>query len=119
MQFTAEQYRQLAEVGILHSDERYELINGLIYQTHPVSSEHSYTVKSVYDQLTVCSDEEATVFSQSPIRFGNSEPEPDIVALKTPSQQYRERLLEPADYRSIQKHLTVQPHASNFDFGLC
>lgn len=98
LRFTGEQYHKLAEVGILQPDKRFELVNGFIYQANPVSSEHSYTVKQLYDILATCSGNNAAVFSQSPIKFSDdSEPEPDVVVLKAPSKQYRERLPEPAD----------------------
>ena len=96
--FTSEQYHKLAETGILRPDRRYELIQGFVYQMHPVGSEHSYTVMELAERLRDCARGSVVAFTQSPIKLpDDSEPEPDIVLLKPPSRQYRARLPEPAD----------------------
>ncbi|CAN5876112.1 Uma2 family endonuclease [soil metagenome] len=98
VRFTSEQYHKLAETGILQPDKRYELIRGFVYQTHPVGSEHSYIVMELAERLRDCARGKVVAFTQSPIKLpDDSEPEPNIVLLKPPSQQYRSRLPEPAD----------------------
>lgn len=92
LRVTLEMYYKMAEAGILASDKRYELIHGAIYEMLPISPEHNYAVQSLANQLRVCADERAAVFSQGPVQFGdNSELQPDVLVLKPPAEQYRHR----------------------------
>ncbi len=87
----------MAEVGVLKADKRYELIDGVVLELHPISPAHNYAVKSLSDQLSACVGEDATVFSQGPLQVDESEPQPDVMLLKPPTEQYRQRHPVPAD----------------------
>ena len=43
--FTVEEYHRLAEVGVLHEDDRVELLNGLIVNMTPIGPLHGSSVK--------------------------------------------------------------------------
>jgi Uma2 family endonuclease len=49
--FTIEQYHQLAEIGILKSSDRVELINGEIITKSPIKSNHSGMVDLLIEFL--------------------------------------------------------------------
>ncbi len=95
---SVENYYKMAKVGILRDGKRYELIHGVIYEAQPISPEHNYAVQSLTDQLRTCTGETAVVFSQGPARFGDdSEPQPDILVLRSPAERYRRRHPAPDD----------------------
>ena len=86
--FTVDEYYRMAEVGILHPDERVELIDGEIVLMAPIGPLHLWSVNRwnlVFAQLVV--DGRVVVQIQNPILLGdNSQPEPDV-ALLTPESQ--------------------------------
>ena len=97
VRFSVQDYYKMAEVGVLKADKRYELISGAVLETQPISPAHNYAVKSLADQLSTCL-EEATVFSQGPLQFGDSsEPQPDILVLRPPAERYRQNHPVPED----------------------
>ncbi len=87
----------MAEVGVLKADKRYELLGGVVLEVHPISPAHNYAVKSLSDQFNTCVGENFTVFSQGPLQFDDSEPQPDVMLLKPPTEQYRQRHPVPED----------------------
>jgi Uma2 family endonuclease len=87
------QYHKMLETGILARNERYELIRGLIYKLMPVGSKHVYKVKKLERLLEECLQDEAVVFTQSPVQLSdNSEPQPDILVVKPPLEKYQGQL---------------------------
>jgi Uma2 family endonuclease len=82
--FTVDEYYRMAEAGILHEDDRVELLEGEIVEMPPIGSHHA----SVVDRLTRIFSRagdaiDATVRVQSPVRLGRtSEPVPDIALLR-------------------------------------
>ncbi|CAD5254280.1 MULTISPECIES: Uma2 family endonuclease [unclassified Imperialibacter] len=84
-----EEYYKMAEVGILKTDDRVELINGEIYEMSPIGSKHAAIVNRLARQLNMLFEKEATIGVQSPVRLDNkNEPEPDISILKFRSDDY-------------------------------
>lgn len=95
---TIAKYYKMAETGILDTDKRYELMDGFIYEVQPISPEHNYIVQRLSSQLMACVGNSAVVFSQAPIRLDDeSEPQPDVLVLKPPAEQYRNRHPQPDD----------------------
>ncbi len=89
----AAQYHKIAETSIIETDGRYELIEGLIYKMMPVGPKHVYIVKKLENLLESCLLESSVVFTQSPLKLGeSSEPQPDILIVKPPLEKYQERL---------------------------
>ncbi len=95
---TVDAYYKMAQIGLLDAGKRYELIHGVVLKMHPKSPQHGYSVKCLSDRLRDSLGETATVFSQSPARLADdSEPQPDILVLKPPTETYRERHPHPED----------------------
>jgi Uma2 family endonuclease len=81
--FTVEEYYRMAEAGILHEDDRVELIGGEIVEMVPIGSPH----QSVVDRLTALmirfAGKDYNVRVQGPIRLDErNEPEPDLALLR-------------------------------------
>ncbi len=81
--FTVDEYERMAAVGILHEDDRVELIDGEIVQMAAIDSRHMFCVNRLTGLLTQVVANPASVSVQNPIRLpSNSEPEPDVVVLR-------------------------------------
>ena len=90
--FSIEEYECLAK-SLWHEDERVELLDGEIYAMTPIGPEHIYSVTRFTKQLILQLGERAVVMSQSPLHLPpDGEPEPDIVLLEPPEEQYKSRL---------------------------
>ena len=88
----------MAEVGILHPDERVELINGEIIVMAPIGYLHVGTVNRWTRLFGEQARRRYTVQIQNPIRLGeDSEPEPDVAILRFREDDYMGRLAGPAD----------------------
>lgn len=93
-----DEYYRMAEVGLLARDARVELIEGEIINMAPIGSRHAGTVDQLANLLKTAVGTHAIVAAQRPLRLGNqSEPEPDILALKPRADFYKHRHPTPAD----------------------
>lgn len=96
--FTVEEYHQMAEAGILHEDDRIELIHGEIVQMSPIGNYHAAIVRRLTTLLTPRLAPQAIVDVQNPVRIGDhSEPEPDIKILPFRDDYYAESGVTPQD----------------------
>lgn len=97
--FTAEEYHRMGEVGILHEDDRVELIEGEIVEMTPIGPRHLSCVIALNRLLvSAVGEENAMVSPQNPVRLGERlEPQPDISLLKAKEEGYFERLPGPED----------------------
>ncbi len=87
--FTMNEYYCMAEAGILHEDDRVELIDGEIIQLEPISSRHAACTsclnKSLHQQL----NDDIIISVGNPIHFDRyTEPQPDIAVLRFQSNWY-------------------------------
>jgi Uma2 family endonuclease len=84
--FTVEEYHRMAETGILHPDERVELIRGVVRPMSPKNRAHVVAATKLYQQLVRALAGRAAVFKEDPLKLArlDSEPEPDIVASSSP-----------------------------------
>lgn len=90
---TPEEYHQM---GLIFPDSHLELIEGELFDMAPIGTPHAWTVGQLTRLLNRSRwAEQAFIFCQSPLSLPNSEPQPDVMALK--SANYRQRLPEPAD----------------------
>ena len=81
--FTVHEYHRMAEVGILHEDDRVELIDGEIVQMNPIGSRHAMCVIRLNRMLVPLLGEEAFVSPQNPVRLSERlEPQPDLAVLR-------------------------------------
>ncbi len=81
--FSVDDYERMAETGILHEDDRVELIDGEIILMPPIGSPHGGRVNRLNRILSAAVGERAIVAPQNPIVLGHrSEPEPDLALLR-------------------------------------
>jgi Uma2 family endonuclease len=91
--FNVEAYHRLIEAGVLHEDDKVELIEGRIIDKPPIGSQHAACVNRLNNLLTQMLQGKAIVSVQDPIRLDqHSEPEPDIALLKHREDFYADRL---------------------------
>jgi hypothetical protein len=81
--FTADEYHQMAEAGVLRDDDRVELIEGEIVDMTPIGPRHSAVVNRLTRALVRGCGDRAIVQIQASIRLGlYSEPQPDVALLR-------------------------------------
>jgi len=81
--FTLAEYHRMAEVGIIKSSDRVELLDGVVYTMSPIGPGHAWAVKRLARLLNQKLDGPGWIISvQDPIVLNDlSEPEPDLVVL--------------------------------------
>ena len=98
--FTVYEYHRMAEAGILHEDDRVELIEGELSEMAAIGTRHFTSVNALTRLLVTEAGDEAIVSIQNPIRLnGNSEPEPDVAVIRL--RDYRDSLPGPEDVLSL------------------
>lgn len=91
--WSAEEYHQMAEAGILNDDDRLELIEGEIIRMSPVGVKHLGCVNQFSNLLSHYLFGRAVISIQNPIRLNDlSEPEPDVVVLSFREDGYTARM---------------------------
>ena len=97
--FTVDEYYRMVEVGILHPDERVELIDGEVTLMAPVGPQHLWSVNLLNSSLAELVVEGRVIVQiQSPIRLDdNFQPEPDVALLTPQSQANSSELPGPND----------------------
>ena len=96
--FTVEEYHQMAEAGILHEDDRTELIHGEIIYMSPIGNYHVAIVRRINKLLNDSLTSQVIVDVQSPVRIeDHSEPEPAIMILPFRDDYYAEAGVTPQD----------------------
>ena len=87
--FTAEEYHRLGEAGILHEDDRVELVDGDIVLMTPIGTRHAACVDRLNVLLQRHVGDRAIRRVQGPVRLNPySEPQPDISLLKPRADFY-------------------------------
>ena len=96
--FTREEYRRMAEAGILHADDRVELIEGEIVHMTPIGRRHAACVAELNRLLVPAVGQRALIWPQNPIALPNeTEPQPDIVLLRPRADRYLQDDAHPDD----------------------
>jgi Uma2 family endonuclease len=91
--WTAAEYHQMGEAGILAPDERVELLDGEIIQMTPIGPAHASIVNLLDRRLQAVVQDRAIVSTQNPILLdSHSEPQPDIALLRLCEDWYRQAL---------------------------
>jgi Uma2 family endonuclease len=85
-----EEYHRLIDTGLLHEDERIELLEGLMLLMSPINPRHAESVQRLANLLWLALHHQAVVRIQSPITLlgQHSEPEPDVVVASLRPQGY-------------------------------
>lgn len=96
--FTADEYHRMAEAGILHEDDRLELMDGDIIEMAAAGSRHVACVNDLTRWSVTHVGNRAIVSVQNPVRLSSGrEPEPDVVLLRPRPDRYRGSLPTAAD----------------------
>lgn len=96
--FTTEEYHVMLEAGILHEDDRVELIEGEILEMAPIGSHHVGGVNRLTALFTSLPGDRAVVSVQNPVVLSNiTEPQPDLVLLRFRDDFYAGELTTSAD----------------------
>jgi Uma2 family endonuclease len=94
--FTVYDYHRMGEAGILHEDDRIELIEGEIVEMAAIGTSHFACVNALTRLLVKGVGDEAIVSVQNPVRLDeHTEPQPDLTVLRV--RDYRESLPVPED----------------------
>jgi Uma2 family endonuclease len=92
-QFSVQDYHRMLESGILHEDDRVELIDGEVRAMSPINSWHASTVKRLNYLLGEKLRKRALVSVQDPIVLDDyTEPQTDLILLKWRDDYYAEQL---------------------------
>lgn len=90
--YTVDEYFGLVRSGVLHPDDRVELLEGVIVAMAPQNPPHSGTVTITSEALRKAVAERAVIRTQLPLILGtHSVPEPDIALVPEPASQYLTR----------------------------
>lgn len=94
--FTVHDYHRMGEAGILHEDDRVELIEGEIVEMAAIGTRHFSCVNSLTRLLIRGVGDDAVVSVQNPVRLNeDTEPQPDLAVLRP--RDYLEALPGPED----------------------
>lgn len=94
--FTVHDYHRMGEAGILHEDDRVELIEGEIVEMAAIGTRHFSCVNGLTRLLVRSVGDEAIVSVQNPVRLNeHTEPQPDLTVIR--ERDYRESLPMPED----------------------
>jgi len=95
---TVDEYYRMAETGIIPSDARVELIEGVIIDMEPSEDNHAGTIDQVNQIFVLAVAGHALVRCQSPLRLSDlSEPQPDFVLLRPRADFYKKARPGPHD----------------------
>lgn len=93
---TVHEYHRMGEAGILHEDDRVELIEGELIEMAAIGTRHFTCVNQLTRLLVRGVGDEAIVSVQNPVRLDDyGEPQPDLTVLRP--RDYRESLPGPRD----------------------
>jgi len=96
--FTVDEYHRLAEVGVLHEDERVELLNGQIIHMMPIGPFHGGSVKWLAAFFHDPTRQRWITSVQDPLHLGElDEPQPDLMLLRPRNDFYRTAHPTPPD----------------------
>ena len=94
--FTVHEYHRMGEAGILHEDDRIELIDGELVEMTAIGTRHFNCVNRLNHLLVGKAGDDAIVSIQNPVRLNEySEPQPDAALIRT--RDYSGSLPTPED----------------------
>jgi Uma2 family endonuclease len=88
-QLSVEQYHQMADAGILTTEDRVELIEGILVKKTTIYPLHALVVDSLEDAFSALALPGWIYRSQQPITLAVSEPEPDGALVRGRRSDYR------------------------------
>ena len=85
------EYHQLGELGILSQDDRVELLEGWIVPKMTHYPPHAFALTQLQQRLGTVLGVDWYLRIQLPIETQDSEPEPDVVIVRSPPERYLDR----------------------------
>lgn len=83
--FTVDTYHRLAQLGILHEDDRVELLDGQIVEMTPIGPAHAACVYRLGNLLARLTGGDTGVSVQNPVILTDRrEPQPDVAVVRRP-----------------------------------
>ncbi len=96
--FCRRELARLEAAGVLHPDERVELVGGDLIAMAPISARHAACVRRLQRLLTERVGARALVDVQQPLALGeHDEPQPDLVVLRPRPDDYASAHPEASD----------------------
>lgn len=95
--FNLDQYHDMIRFGILTEDDPVELLQGYLVNKMPKNPPHSLVTQQTRDELDKILPSGWFLNVQEPVTTEDSEPEPDVSAVRGTRRQFRERHPGPAD----------------------
>ena len=96
--FTVHEYHRMVDAGILHEDDRVELIRGEILEMSPIGPRHNAAILRANESLSRIFQARALVGVQGSIRLDEwDEPQPDLYLLRPKQDYYASGLAKPSD----------------------
>lgn len=94
--FTVHEYHRMAEAGILHEDDRVELMDGEVVEMNPIGSRHANCVRKLNRILSGQVGDDVLMDVQNPIQLDeHREPQPDLAIIR--ARDYKDSLPAPED----------------------
>ena len=95
---TVDDYHKLGEAGVLHEDDRVELVEGMLIDMVPTGTGHAGQVNRLVNRLAAAVSGHAIVAPRSPLRLDEfSEPKPDVLLLHYRDDFYATAHPRPSD----------------------
>ena len=95
--FTVEQYERMAELGLLGSEDRVELLEGVIVDKVTQNPPHNAAIDLAREALGGLLPAGWRIREQKAVRLPGSEPEPDLAIVRGPITRYAKRHPTPQD----------------------
>jgi Uma2 family endonuclease len=97
--FTVTEYRRMADLGVLASDERVELLDGIIVKMSPIGRRHLHRHGRIVRYLNEAVHSHASVLGQASFRLDEkNEPQPDIAILAPRPYEQEDRDPVPEEF---------------------
>ena len=110
--FNVDEYYALAEAGILHPEERVELLAGEIFTMAGIGGRHAFCVRWLNRVLTLAVSDTTILDAQNPVLLDSgSAPQPDLMVLRWRDDRYPE-LPRPEDVLLV---IEVSDTTAGFD----
>lgn len=87
---SVEQYHQMADAGVITTDDRVELIEGILVKKRTIYPLHALVVDCLVDAFSALAIPGWIYRAQEPITLATSEPEPDGALVRGRRSDYRE-----------------------------
>ena len=111
--FNVAEYHKMIEAGVLHEDDRLELLGGEIVAMSPIGSRHAACVDRLNRLFTKRLGDSVIVRVQNPVELSDeSEPQPDLSLLKPRTDFYSEAHPQSSDIYLL---VEVADTTTNYD----